>query len=232
MVLVQRRSFATDVLTYAYDNFRSGANAAEVLLTPRNVNIATFGKVFEYRVDGAVIAQPLIVTDVLVRNARRNVLIVATISNWVYAFDADMRGSTAVAGDALWSRRLGEPAAAWGIMSTPVIDKKSNTIYAVAHVYRNPQPAFLLYALDLRTGEDTRDSGGPIEIEGAVMLESGKSIPFEASWIDPAREARRVNVGLPKHGPYDLQVQRPGLALANGHVIVAFGTPGRPTNIL
>src|SRR5207247_1863735 len=84
---------------------KTGANTAEVLLNPKNVNTTTFGKVFEYRVDGPVIAQPLIASNILIGNIPRNVLIVATISNWVYAFDADMRSSAAGNSNALWRRK-------------------------------------------------------------------------------------------------------------------------------
>jgi hypothetical protein len=150
-ILLQQVSFGAEVLTYGYDNFRTGANTAEILLTPQNVNIVNFGKVFEYPVDGAVIAQPLIAAD-----GHRNVLIVATILNWVYAFDADIRSGAASNNNAygqLWKVGLGRPAS-WGIMSTPVIDKNSKTIYVVAHVYKDIGPVFQLHAIDLLTGHE------------------------------------------------------------------------------
>jgi hypothetical protein len=212
-------AFAADVLTYGYDNLRTGANTSEVLLNPPNVNTGTFGKIFEYDVDpgSAVLAQPLVVT--YIGSERRNIVIVATTANCIYAFDADLRSATAplrecatTSNALLWSRKLGN-AAAWGIMSTPVIDRTRSTVYAVAHANASPLPVFRLHGLDLLTGQDRVNS--PVVIEGFVTLESGKSVSFEAAWIDPNR-----------HGPYDLQVQRPGLALASGQVIVAFGTPG------
>jgi hypothetical protein len=47
------------VLTAQYDNARTGANLNERMLTPRNVNVTQFGKLFAFKVDGDVYAQPL-----------------------------------------------------------------------------------------------------------------------------------------------------------------------------
>src|ERR1700689_5415807 len=50
---------AQTVITSQYDNARTGANLNETKLTPRNVNVQHFGKVFTLHVDGDVYAQPL-----------------------------------------------------------------------------------------------------------------------------------------------------------------------------
>ena len=47
------------VLTYQYDSTRDGANTRETVLTPANVNVSRFGKLFSDSVDGYVYAQPL-----------------------------------------------------------------------------------------------------------------------------------------------------------------------------
>ena len=52
------------VTTSQYDNARSGANTHESILTQRNVNANQFGKVFTFRVDGDVYAQPLFLPSV------------------------------------------------------------------------------------------------------------------------------------------------------------------------
>src|SRR5262245_52404118 len=48
-----------DMLTWHYDNFLSGHNSREEVLTPANVNARDFGRLHTYAVDGYVYAQPL-----------------------------------------------------------------------------------------------------------------------------------------------------------------------------
>ncbi|HSM78108.1 MAG TPA: hypothetical protein VLT57_10800, partial [Bryobacteraceae bacterium] len=94
----------TNVLTANYDNNRTSANLSETVLNTWNVNPAQFGKLYAYSVDGQVYAQPLYVSGVLMpTGAKRNVLIVATLHNSVYAFDADS------AGPPLWHVSFGKP---------------------------------------------------------------------------------------------------------------------------
>jgi hypothetical protein len=53
-----------NVLTYHNDNFRTGLNSNEQILSPLNANSNTFGKLFTYNVDGFVFVQPLYVAGV------------------------------------------------------------------------------------------------------------------------------------------------------------------------
>src|SRR5262245_55735987 len=85
---------ATDVLVNNYDNLRTGANLSESTLKASNVGPETFGRLYVYAVDGAVQSQPLVVSDLHLPNGSvRNVVYVATLSNSVYAFDADREGA-------------------------------------------------------------------------------------------------------------------------------------------
>src|SRR5688572_13079029 len=80
----------TSVTTNRNDLARTGANLAEPTLNTTNVNVTQFGKLFERVVDDEVYAQPLYVADVNIPGlGLRNVIYVATMSNTVYAFDAD-----------------------------------------------------------------------------------------------------------------------------------------------
>jgi hypothetical protein len=78
-----------DVLTYRYDNARSGVNLNENTLKKANVSANTFGKLAFRIVEGNIYAQPLIVTGTKIVNHPNSVdvAIVATEHNSVYAFD-------------------------------------------------------------------------------------------------------------------------------------------------
>jgi outer membrane protein assembly factor BamB len=137
------------VLTQHNNNSRTGANLNETSLTTSNVNVSTFGKLFAMPVDGFVFAQPLYMPNI----GTRNVLFVATAHDSVYAFDADT-------GAQLWKKSLGTPVPSSvintsaiqvevGIISTPVIDPSTNTLYVVAKTYENSVQIYRLHALDI-----------------------------------------------------------------------------------
>ena len=63
-----------DVLTNRYDSARTGANLHETRLTPDNVDVGQFGRLYAHPVDGAVYAQPLYVSGVTMSGSPRNVL--------------------------------------------------------------------------------------------------------------------------------------------------------------
>src|SRR5579862_2938707 len=52
------------VTTWHYDNCRSGWQQNETVLNTTTVNQSTFGKVFQFNVQGAVYAQPLALYNV------------------------------------------------------------------------------------------------------------------------------------------------------------------------
>src|SRR5690349_2744157 len=98
-----------NVLTYHNDNFRTGLNPQEAVLTPSNVGTNTFGKLFGYFMDGNVYAQPLYVSGLNIPGqGTRNVLFVVTEHNSVYALDADR--NTGAGGGLLWQAKLGPSA--------------------------------------------------------------------------------------------------------------------------
>src|SRR3954469_1175307 len=80
---------AIDVLTWHNDVARTGQNLNETILTPANVNLNQFGKLFVIPTDGQVYAQPLYVTSLTVNGSARNVVYIASEHDTVYACDAD-----------------------------------------------------------------------------------------------------------------------------------------------
>jgi Bacterial Ig-like domain (group 2) len=161
---------ASAVLTYHNDDARDGAYLEEVNLTPSNVNSTQFGKLLAYPVDGQIYAQPLYMPAVSIAGGTYDVVFVETQNNSVYAFDADATASNPTT---FWHVNLGPPVTVddsggpWpnvGILSTPVIDSTTNTMYLVAETLNtgaNGTP-FFLHALNLLTGADL--PGSPVAI--------------------------------------------------------------------
>jgi len=184
---------SVDVITYHYDNGRSGQNLNETALTPANVNSTTFGKKGEFTVDGLVDAQPLYLSQVAIGGQKKNVLYVATEHGSVYAFDADsINGTTSTF---LWktstlgsgettsdNRGCSQVTPEIGITSTPVIDRSRNAIYVVA-MSKNSDGTYFqrIHALDLTTGQEL--FGGPKNITatypGTGDNSSGGNVVFD-----------------------------------------------------
>jgi hypothetical protein len=150
------------VLTFHNDSASTGLNSAEDLLTPANVRVGLFGKLFTVPLDGQVYAQPLIDTGVTINPGPNtslgvagiyDVVFAATEHDSLYAIDARRTG-----GAILWKRSfldtnnpanntLGASAITTvssadvssndispeiGITGTPVIDPSTGTLYLVA----------------------------------------------------------------------------------------------------
>src|SRR5205809_7504911 len=93
-------SGATDVVTYHNDLARTGQNLTETVLTPSNVNSASFGKLGFFSLDGKVDAEPLLLAGIdLGSQGTHDVLYVATEHDSVYAMDA-------ATGPVYWRRYL------------------------------------------------------------------------------------------------------------------------------
>src|SRR5205823_7627520 len=167
------------VFTYHNDNARQGANTHETLLTPSNVNASTFGKLFTIEVDGWLHAQPLFAANVNIGAAAHNVVYIATEHDSVYAFDADGKqtaplwktsfvnpgaGITTVPAADTGAADLGQPEL--GVMSTPVIDPTSGTLYVVARTKENGSHVIRLHALDMTSGAEK--FGGPVTLQASV----------------------------------------------------------------
>jgi hypothetical protein len=78
-----------DVLTQHNDNSRSGAYLSEARLKPSTLSSGYFGLRYSREVEGDIFAQVLYVQGVRTSQGVKNLFIVATAKNFVYAFDAD-----------------------------------------------------------------------------------------------------------------------------------------------
>ncbi len=211
------------VLTYHNDLARTGLNTNETTLTPANVNTNTFGLVFSRPVDDWVYAQPLVMTNVTVPGVgARNLVLVATVNDSVYAFDAD----DSLAAGPYWQKSfLGPNVVAprntdmtgacggnyqdfhgnMGIVGTPVIDPVAKTLFVVAKTKENGSTFVQrLHALDLSTGAEQPNS--PVVI-AATIPGTGDGSSGGLLSFDPFKEN-----------------QRPGLVLLNGIVYIGWAS--------
>jgi Fibronectin type III domain len=218
------------VATYHNDNARDGANTQEYALTTANVSTATFGKLFSCAVDGAIYAQPLWVANRTINGAQHNVVIVATMHDSVYAFDADAspcvmlwhanlldtkHGGTAnetsvPSGATLFLVGAGDGdiQPEIGVTGTPVIDPVANTVFVVSKsAVNNALPIYQrLHALSMVDGSEMGSS--PVGIDSSIK------VPGTAS------DGDGTNVSF---NPQQ-ENQRPGLALVNGIVYIAWAS--------
>jgi hypothetical protein len=194
----------TDIVTYHYDNMRSGANTNETVLTPSNVTSAQFGKLGVLPVDGKVDAQPLYLSNLEIPgNGTRNVLYAVTEHGSVFAFDADnVNGNAATP---LWvtstqlpgeepsdDRGCAQVTPEIGITSTPVIDRGRGAIYVIA-VSKDAMGNYFhrLHALALTTGQEL--FGGPTTI-AATYPGSGAGSSNGMVVFDPAQYNERAGL--------------------------------------
>jgi hypothetical protein len=204
---------------YRNDNFRTGQNLAESVLTPSTVTASKFGLLFTDALDGEAYAQPLYAPAVEIPGqGTHNVVYVATENDSVYAFDAN------AAGPPLWQTSFIDPADGItpvpqpdlgssctditpmiGITATPVIDPATGTLYVLSKVKLGPGAyQQQLHALDITTGLEQPNS--PVTITASV----------------PGTGEDSVN-GVITFDPL-LQHDRPALTLANGVVYLTFAS--------
>jgi outer membrane protein assembly factor BamB len=224
-----------DVLTQHNDNDRTGANLRESILTLDNVNPHRFGKIFDLQVDGQVYAQPLVVSDIEIKGKRRNLVVIATEHNTLYAFDRDN-------GTEIWHKNYGRSARTpntyfpigWydapyhdltpeiGITSTPVIDRMTNTVYFTAYVedenHGHPIWRYWLHAVDLTDPAKPEHFDGPVAIDA-----SGEAIP--QVFHEKGRHYSHNAVQAPSvYFEAAGQLQRTALLLTGDQVVLAFGS--------
>jgi len=204
------------VLTRGYNNQRTAANLAEKELKPSNVNASDFGKLFMLPVDDQIYAGLLYVADVRISGKKHNVLLVATVNNSVYAFDADRFGPP------LWHKNfngtgrpthhteVGQACRIYndfigdiGIIGTPVIGP-DRTMYFVTRTVETDTTVQRLRAIDIATGNDRPNSPQVIQ---ATVPGTGDDTNGSVVTFNPVTEN-----------------QRPALALSDGTVYIGWAS--------
>lgn len=221
--------FTVAMLTHHNDNSRTGANLDETTLTVANVNTNSFALLYTRPVDDQIYAQPLVATNVdLGSNGVHNLVLVATVNDSVYAYDADDPSVRTP----YWTRSFINPpnivpprntdlsaigacggsyqdfSGSFGIVGTPVVAAASGTLYLVARTKETSGGIITfvqrLHALDLGTGAERSNS--PVLIT-ATYPGTGSGSVGGVLTFDPER-----------------QNQRPGLALVNGIVYISWSS--------
>ncbi|MBZ5576133.1 MAG: hypothetical protein LAP40_06190 [Acidobacteriia bacterium] len=198
-----------NILTANGSNGRTNSNLQETQLSPATVTPDSFGKIGSFPVDGQVYAQVLYVSALSIPGrGTRDVLIVCTMHNSVYAFDADAVSVQRP----LWQVNLGPSVPSSvdidpeiGILSTGTIDLERGVLYVVSETLQDDGPSFSLHALDLRSGAEKLN--GPTTITATVAGTGAGAQPVQTISLDATHH-----------------IQRPGLLLANGSVYIAFGS--------
>lgn len=196
ILLAASRLFAVSVTTAQYNNSRTNANTSETILTQANVSAGKFGRRGVFSVDGFVYAQPLVVDGVSISGATR-VLVIATMHNSIYAFDADNPQRPY-----LWKVNVGTSMTSYpqisdgftylaeiGCWATPVVDASAGVVYETCVTSAG---AWKLYALNL--------SDGTTYHAAATFAGTSNGLTFDSV----------------RH------IQRAGLLLSGGNIYVAF----------
>ncbi|MEO8960375.1 MAG: hypothetical protein ABI325_00745, partial [Ginsengibacter sp.] len=216
-----------NVLMNHNDLKRTGWNNKETVLAPDNVNSGNFGKIFSRVVDDQIYAQPLVLSNVLIKGGYRNIVIVATVNNSIYAFDADDASIT----NPYWYSNLTynptlyrpvkntdmtgacsgnykDFAANMGIVGTPAIDTITNTLYVVSRsaTKTSSQRVFVqyLHAISISTGKEK--PGSPVYITATYPGTGNGSVGGTLTFNQQK------------------QNQRPGLLLYNGLVYICWAS--------
>jgi hypothetical protein len=187
---------SADVLTWHNDTARTGLYATETQLTPANVNVNSFGKLFTLAADGKVDAAPLYKANVVIPGqGTHNVAFIASEHDSVFAYDADsgqllwqasMLGPGEVPSD---DRGCSQVTPEIGITATPVIDPSTNIMYVVAMSKLGTTYFQRLHALDIGTGQDVI---APASIDQSISVPGiGPGGDGTNVFFDPAQYKER-----------------------------------------
>lgn len=219
------------VTTQHNDPQRSGLDNQETILNTSNVTPSTFGKLFSRPVDGQIYNQPLYMPNVTITDGTtHNLVIVGTMHNTLYAFDADDPTNDTPLWSIAWGNSVQVPNGnvgnncgngtnypnstyrdiypEIGIIGTPVIDPATNLLYVVTMQKDPNKPAsditaysHTLHVVNITSGQEVQT---PLVIAASVAGNGDGSNNGSLTFDD------------------ETQNQRPALLLLNGVVYVGF----------
>jgi outer membrane protein assembly factor BamB len=228
--LLMQAPAATPVLTRSYDNGRNGANITETAFTPQLVATKGLKRIKRLKIpdDPRLEAQPLYVPGLVVKkdNKPHNVVLVASMGNHVFAFDADAKQDK----DLLWtSTLLGKPFVPkviqngdarhtrretnvdlwginnlWGILSTPVIDLDANQMYLTNWTASADGKSQVLMLHRIRLDDGTEIGQGQL-LHGALTDAGGNPVldaRGRAVQLNPNQKERAALLLSPLRGPH------------------------------
>ncbi len=222
------------VPTQHNDNWRTGVNRAETILTISAVQ-TQFHKMFEIEVDptsgggpslwaSQIVAQPLFASNMRWNDGTiKDIVLVCTMHGTVYAYDATDNCAL------LWAKWLGQPVLdlldlngnindckdihgtnpEWGILSTPVIDQNRQCVYVVMWHNENGG-TYKLHKRDLLTGDSI----------GEVII-AGKAPDAPYPTFDPIFQKQRPGLLLLR--PEDLPQGQQDRVGSEGTIYIGFG---------
>ena len=248
----------SDVLMQHNDLNRTGWNPNETILNTSNVTPTNFGLLYSHNVDDQIFAQPLIVTGVNVTDpvthnlVTRNLLIVVTVKNTMYAFDAD-DGTL----DPYWQvnftpageippnagdihaalcyftytdfKAVGNgygQAGSFGTVGTPAIDKSTNTLYFVSR-YRDVNVDNTTQGTSGHNNDPDWSSSGFYQLVHALDLSTGTEKFNGPVLIDPV-STYVLGTGIDHDAGNEIHFdprrenQRGGLFISNGIVYIPY----------
>ncbi len=201
--------------TANFDLNRTNANLSETQLTPATVSGGQFKLLGSYAVDGFIFAQPIYVQNITTSGVVHNLVIVATLNNSVYAFDADVPGGAPVWSNLVFATPYSNypitPGFPFlynqpmGCLSTPVADVPNLKLYVVCDTVVGTTPNWVIRQLDLTTGATLLTTTITGQVTGTGDVGHGDTTSGPNLLFYPRQHC-----------------QRTGLTLANNNVYVGF----------
>jgi len=253
-LLETRCLLSTAVLTYHNDNQSTGVNSTETLLTASTLD--TFQKLTTTAVDGQVYAQPLYVPSLnITRGTMQGVhdtTLIATQHDSLYAIDTqtgailwqisltdttnpkvNLLGASAITSVPSSDTGSDDINPEIGVTATPVIDGATNLMYVEAKskatVKNDTHYVHTLYKVDIAAGVivssviigDTIFNGG-----GYVYRITNTGTGTDPFVVGTGDGAILVNGQSRVYFNALREMDRPGLVLTNGHVVLSYASHG------